>query len=120
MSQPILGDDFFRTNLLLVDIQQQCLVQVESLTSIPLWSTNISALGLNAIAVSDDNYALLLTQFPQISTPKFSQVFLKHGVQHHIPSSGLPINSQARRLSLEKLALAKKEFETMHEMEKWV
>ena len=37
----------------------------------------------------------------------------QHGVKHHIPTTGAPVQSRARRLDQEKLAVAKAEFEKL-------
>ena len=71
---------------------------------------------LNAISVDRDKYAMLLADFPLITIPQFSQVLTKHKIQHHIPTSETPNSSRARRLSPEKLTLAKQEFQKMLEM----
>ena len=114
--QPILGADFLWANLLLVDITRKKLVNAESFTSISLSKANVSTMTLNAISLYRDKYAMLLADFPLITTPQFSQVLPKHKVQHHIPTSRPLISSRARRLSLEKLTLAKQEFQKMLEM----
>ena len=38
---------------------------------------------------------------------------MKHGVRHYIPTSGRPVQSRARRLNPEKLAIAKAELEKL-------
>jgi hypothetical protein len=48
-----------------------------------------------------------------LTTPTFSFDSPKHGVQHRIPTTGFPVHSQARRLSPEKLKIAKDEFDTL-------
>ena len=116
VSQPILGTDFLQANSLLVDMTRKRLVNAESFTSISLSQTNVSAMTLNPISLYRDKYAMVLADFPLITIPQFSQVLPKHKVQHHIPTSGPLISSQARQLSPEKLTLAKQEFQKMLEM----
>ena len=116
VSKPLLGADFLRANSLLVDMQHYRLVNARSFTSTPLCKTNILAPRLNAISTSTNAYAQLLAEFSQISTPQFFQIQPKHNVQHFIVTQGPPVHSRARRLSPEKLALAKQEFNKMLDM----
>ena len=61
-------------------------------------------------------FSALLKEFPDILTPTFSNPTAKHGVVHYISTEGPPIHSRARRLPLEKLAIARDEFRTVEEM----
>ena len=115
VSKPLLGADFLRANFLLIDMQHYRLVNARSFTSTPLCKTNILAPRLNAISTSTNAYAQL-AEFSQISTPQFFQIQPKHNVQHFIVTQGPPVHSRARRLSPEKLALAKQEFNKMLDM----
>ena len=63
-----------------------------------------------------ERYRALLQDRPELTTPTFSLSTPKHGVKHHIVTKGPPVRSQARRLSPEKLAIAKEEFKTMLEL----
>ena len=60
--------------------------------------------------------AKLLAEFPKITTPQFSKPHPAHGVEHFIPTDSPPVHSRVRRLSPEKIALAKSEFHKMLEM----
>ena len=46
----------------------------------------------------------------------FSNATPRHGVEHHILTEGAPVFARTRRLSPEKLAYAKKEFDEMEAM----
>ena len=50
------------------------------------------------------------------ATPSFTIKEPSHGVRHHIPTSGAPVQSRARRLNPEKLAVAKAELEKLVEL----
>ena len=115
VTQPILGADFLCSNTLMVDVKGQRLVDPRTYTSLPLQVTNASAHGIHNV-VHDNNFSALLTKFPDILTPTFSNPTAKHGVVHYIPTDGPPIHSRARRLPPEKLAIARDEFRTMEEM----
>ena len=71
VNRPLLGADFLRANSLLVDVAGQQLVDAQSFTSIPLHRANASGLHLQAISASDNLYAKLLSEFPEITTPQF-------------------------------------------------
>ena len=115
VTQPLLGADFLCSNTLMVDVKGQRLVDPTTYTSLPLQVTNASAHGIHNVA-HDNNFSALLTEFPDILTPTFSNPTAKHGVVHYIPTEGPPIHSRARRLPPEKLAIARDEFRTMEEM----
>ena len=115
VTQPLLGADFLCSNTLMVDVKGQRLVDPTTYTSLPLQVTNASAHGIHNVA-HDNNFSALLTEFPDILTPTFSNPTARHGVVHYIPTDGPPIHSRARRLPPEKLAIARDEFRTMEEM----
>ena len=115
VSRPLLGADFLRSNSLLVDVKGKRLVDAASYHSVPLSSTRVTAPRLDAISSSTDQYDLL-AEFPDITTPNFIQSHTKHGVEHFITTKGPPVHARARRLSPDKLAAAKAEFNSMEAM----
>ena len=54
-----------------------------------------------------------MLQFPQILAPSLQNQVSKHGVEHHIVTSGPPVHSRPRRLTARKLALAQAEFQQL-------
>lgn len=121
VERPLLGADFLRHTGLLVDVRHKKLVNAETFASVPLKVSPITKtdvpLSLDEIAKKDDDpYAKLLNQFPSITSPNFNKPNVEHGVQHFVPTQGPPIHSRARRLSPEKLAAAKAEFQSMLDM----
>ena len=113
---PLLGTDFLHSNTPLIDLRGKQLVDTTTYHSTLLNSATASALHLNAISSSCKEYDFLLAEFPDITTPNFNQLSIKHGAEHLITTESPPIPSLARRLSPENLAIAKAEFKTM---EKW-
>ena len=99
VNRPLLGADFLRANSLLVDVAGQQLVDAESFTSIPLHRANASGLHLQAISASDNLYAKLLSECPEITTPQFSTASTKHGVEHFIPTKAPPVHARTRLLA---------------------
>ena len=116
VSCPLLGADFLRSNSLLVDLKGKRLVDAATYHSAPLQPSKFSAPRLDTISTSTNPYALLLVEFPDITTPNFTQSPTKHGVEHCITAKGPPVHDRARRLSPDKLAAAKAEFANMEAM----
>ncbi|TWW56016.1 Retrovirus-related Pol polyprotein from transposon 297 [Takifugu flavidus] len=46
----------------------------------------------------------------------FSSATAKHGVEHHVATTGAPVHARARRLDPAKLSIARAEFETMERL----
>ena len=61
----------------------------------------------------NDPYYKLLDSFPEILNPSFVPTEVKHGIKHHIPTSGHPVQSRARKLDAEKLRIAKQEIDKL-------
>ena len=110
---PLLGADFLRHHNLLVDIRGQRLIEADTYASTtcspmlhhlnwPWWS-------LPAISSAKSDY-------PELLQPTFSSATVRHGVQHHLTTSGPPVHARARRLAPDKLAIAKREFAEMEKM----
>ena len=66
--------------------------------------------------IDTNKYRKELIVFPEIWRPIFSCTTDSHGVQHYVPTTVPPVHAKARRLSLDKLAIAKKEFAEMESM----
>ena len=114
VNKPIIGADFIRAFNLLVDLTGRRLVQPDGPSSIKGVLRQVPSDICNIVrAVSTNDFEALLKSRPELSTPTFSFSAPKHGVQHHIVTNGPPVHAQARRLSPEKLAIAKAEFQTL-------
>ena len=117
VSRAILGADFLRAHSLLVDVKGQRLVNSTTFTSVSLsLGPSLTAPHLQAVSTNVEDYELLLSEFPEITVPNFSQPLVKHKVEHYIPTKGPPVFGRARRLPPDKLKLAKDEFRKMQEM----
>jgi cleavage and polyadenylation specificity factor subunit 1 len=116
--RPLLGADFLRRHHLLVDISGQRLIDAHTFHSYECAARNSHASATLAPVVSSaDPYSLLLHQhFPELLNPTFTLSTPAHGVHHHIPTSGRPVHSKARRLPPDKLQSAKNEFMEMERM----
>ena len=116
VSRPLLGADFLRANSLLVDVKGKRLVEAETYVSSPLCKAEALAPHLSTISQTSNEYSKLLSNFPEITTPKFATLPTKHGVEHFIKTTGPPISGRARRLPPDKLSAAKEEFNRMEAM----
>ena len=110
----MLGADFFCGNHLLIDVYTSHIIDATTYESVPVWHDHTPAPGLNTCAVSE--FADVLKEFPAVTHPQFSTGDVKHNVQHCIPTSGPPTHAKARRLSPEKLAIARREFNEMERL----
>ena len=116
MNRPILGADFIINNSLVIDLKGKRLLSPNK-ASVLMTSSNSSIPVSGLSATPHNKYSeLLLKMFPGILTPNFDSKTNKHGVEHHIITTGPPVHSRARRLDSEKLETAKAEFLKMEEM----
>ena len=101
VDRPILGADF--------PLRAHRLPQ-----PIPAANPNPQASNLfTALLSTPGPYRELLNDFPELLGSSFSDLDPKHGVEHHIQTTGPPVFSKAGRLNPTKLAIAKVEFESM-------
>ena len=112
---PILGADFLSRYGLAVDLRSRRLLDLSSHDGIRLRKSASATLGLHT--VHTDNIGQILTmEFPELLTPSFRTATAKHGVQHFIETTGPPPFAKARRLTPDKLAIAKKEFKLLEDL----
>ena len=111
VNRPMLGADFFCTNHLLIDVFTNHIIDAETYENIPIGHDTALAPGLNAC--TENEFANILKEFPTVTQPQFSAANIKHGVEHFIPTTGPPTHAKARRLSPDKLAIARREFAEM-------
>jgi hypothetical protein len=110
---PILGVDFLRHHRLAVDAATGQLVSTDTMMRL---STSLAeAVGELAyiLSLTPPSYCLLFSEFPDVVNPSRTFSRPKHGVEHHIITSGRPVTSRFQRLDTGKLEAAKKEFEQM-------
>ncbi|XP_059361850.1 uncharacterized protein LOC132101153 [Carassius carassius] len=65
---------------------------------------------------ASDDFQRLLASFPALTQPTFSSSTVKHGVEHHLATTGPPVYARAWRLDPTKLAVAKAEFANMERL----
>ena len=114
VNRPILGADFLRANSLLIDLSGKRLIHSGTYTSVQLAMSQHSAPHISVVSENEPNeFSKLLSERPNLTTPTFSNASTKHGIEHHITTTGPPVHAHARRLPPEKLEVAKAEFDNM-------
>ena len=116
VTQPILGTDFLCHHHLLVDMSHRRLMDAKTFETIRVSAAPDYTSCVHTIRDSNDNFERLLMEHPALLCPTFCSALPAHGVQHHIPTAGPPVHARARRLSPEKLAIARQEFAQMEQM----
>ena len=110
----ILGADFLAKNYLAPNHRDATLIDLKDYSTLPAeHARGFKSVPINFINQIEDPYYSLLDKYPEIVTPSFTIKEPQHGVKHHIPTTGQPIQSRARRLNPEKLAVAKAELEKL-------
>lgn len=116
VSRPILGADFIINNGLVVDLKGKRLISPSKFSVLLTSSDNPSPVSGLSTAPHNQYSELLLKKYSDILTPSFDSDSNKHGVEHHIVTTGPPVHAHARRLDPEKLEAAKAEFKRMEQM----
>ena len=111
----MLGADFFCSNHLLIDVYTRHIVDAETYESVPLKHDTGLISGLNTCLVNSE-FDDVIKDFPSVTLSCFSSFNVQHGVEHYIPTSGPPTYARARRLSPDKLAIARREFAEMEKL----
>ena len=110
----ILGADFLANFYLAPNHRDQNIIDLNDFSIIDA-ETDVTSetCRVNFVGEKDSPYYRLLDEYPSLMTPSFTPKEVKHGVRHYIPTSGRPVQSRARRLNSEKLAIAKAELEKL-------
>ncbi|GFQ75573.1 gag-pol polyprotein [Trichonephila clavata] len=111
---PIIGADFSENFGLLVDLKRRKLI--DSVTAISISGISAATDIISVKLISGDTYYhRLLSNFPDLIklTPRRKQAC--HNTVHYIETTGPPIHSKPRRLSLKIYEAVKHEFQFMLE-----
>lgn len=106
VKQPILGVDFLRHFGLLVDVCRTTQLTVQGITT-----SNTSQQSSLPPTTPPNEFLDLLSRFPTVTQPSFSDGSVKHEVQHYIQTTDLPVAARMCRLAPERLKIARQEFE---------
>ncbi|CAH8676919.1 unnamed protein product [Schistosoma rodhaini] len=110
---PILGADFLSSYNLLVDVKKRKLI--DSCTKLQVHGIQ-SHYHIHSIKIDtpvNDVFANILSKFPKLTKPDYSENTIQHSVVHRIITKNQPVSARPRRLPPDKLAVAKAEFEHM-------
>ena len=114
VKQPILGADFLRHYNLLVDMAHNCLTDAVTHLQVQGVTTTVTSPSPTLLSRNPKNdFEALLSRFPEVVQPTTKEQPIKHGVTHHITTTGPPVSARFRRLPPERLKVAKREFEHM-------
>ena len=119
VSQPLLGSDFLAQHNLLVDVARRRLISADTFNYVQLQTNTDPVHQLNVCSTPNDKYSGIITEYADVFKPELRQQHTakpKHGIFHHIPTTGPPVHSRFRRLNPQKLAAAKSAFNEMESM----
>lgn len=110
VTSPIVGADFLRFYDLLIDLRRNRLI--DNNTSGHPTPLNFSQLSAVEVKTADPFHDILC-EFVDITKMTPYGTTTKSTIYHRIETTGQPVHSRARRLSPEKLAAARAEFDTL-------
>ena len=115
VQQSILGADFLSAFYLAPNHRDGSILDLHTLETLPTAVAYDVAMNVaNPVNHVTNPYYQLLEQYPSITSQSFTSLKQpKHGVRHYIPTTGRPVQSRARRLAPDKLAIAKAEFDKL-------
>ena len=119
VSQPLLGSDFLAQHNLLVDVARRRLISADTFNYVQLQTNTDPVHQLNVCSTPNEKYSGIITEYAEVFKPELRQQHTakpKHGIFHHIPTTGPPVHSRFRRLNPQKLAAAKSAFNEMESM----
>ena len=107
----ILGLDFLTHFAMSIDLHRGLLIHSGVSTQFSTATSSIS--GVNVVR-SESSFLRILRESPEITDVNLASCTTKHGVEcYNINTSGPPIRTPPRRLSPEKLRVAKQYFDVM-------
>ncbi|GFW50058.1 hypothetical protein TNCV_2316401 [Trichonephila clavipes] len=109
----IIGADFLQKFQLLIDLHNRKLI--DGVTNLSIKGEVATIQENNDLSTVNraSKYFNLLKSYPDLSKPNLVNRVVKHGVKHHILTTGQPVYSKARQLAPDKSKLAKQEFQFM-------
>ncbi|GFT51933.1 hypothetical protein TNCV_1226491 [Trichonephila clavipes] len=109
----IIGADFLQKFQLLIDLHNRKLI--DGVTNLSIKGEVATIQENNDLSTVNraSKYFNLLKSYPDLTKPNLVNRVFKHGVKHHILTTGQPVYSKARQLAPDKSKLAKQEFQFM-------
>ena len=117
LHKKLLRADFLVHHHLLVDIAGQRLFVADSYSTTPLCRD--PATHINVCNNESTPYSSLISEYADVFKPELRQHHgtpAKHGIFHHISTTGTPVHSRFRRLNPQKLSAVKASFAEMERM----
>ena len=116
--QAILGADFLAHAYLAPNHRDGTLIDLRDYSVLKAnFETEAEPIRINHVSQANDPlYQMLDQKYPNLSNPTFRVKEVDHGVLHYIPTEGPPVQSRARKLAPEKLAVAKAELDKLVEL----
>ncbi|BES94023.1 Reverse transcriptase (RNA-dependent DNA polymerase) [Nesidiocoris tenuis] len=115
VTHPIIGADLLLHQGLLLDFKDRKLIdRSQHCTSVAV--ADLPSLGLSAVNKQSPFWDLLSSYTDLISDEPMTKAQVKHDTEHFIETKGPPVTACARRLSPEKLAAAKADFEALQKL----
>lgn len=115
VKQPILGADFLANHKLLIDLNGRRLIDQITNLKVSGYISQSNEPTIKTI-VEQCPYYDLLSKFPDLTKPVSYKEIPKHGVCHHIETTGSPVHARARQLPPDRYVKAKNEFRIMQEL----
>lgn len=113
---PIIGADFLSHYNLTVDVRAKALRDETTSLSVCGVRASSETTAISMLPPAPSPFEAILSEFPGITKPSPTTSAVKHGVTHHIKTSGPPVFCRPRRLAPEKQRIARQEFDHMLEM----
>ncbi|GFQ65338.1 uncharacterized protein TNCT_172561, partial [Trichonephila clavata] len=111
---PVIGSDFLAHFGLLPDCKHKLLLDRITSLSIRGQSTNYSTLSIKIISGESTPYDHILKEYPTLTRLAGTLRNVSHSTVHHIRTTlGPPVFCRPRRLTPERMKIAKAEFEAM-------
>ncbi|GFT86668.1 hypothetical protein TNCV_1251331 [Trichonephila clavipes] len=109
----IIGADFLHKFQLLIDLHNRKLI--DGVTNLSIKGEVATIQENNDLSTVNraSKYFNLLNSYPDLTKPNLVNRAVKHGVKHHILTTGQPVYSKARQLAPDKLKLATQEIQFM-------
>jgi hypothetical protein len=115
VDQPILGADFLAKHDILVDLKEARLVDKYTTAKTRGFCRPSEAPNVKVIETEND-YFLLMKDFPELFRPSSQKRPVKHNTVHYIPTKeGQPLHDKFRRLCPDKLKAANEMFKKMED-----
>jgi len=114
VSRSIIGADFLHYFGLLVDVRRHRLVDPTDKRTVTCAVTSATSLNAPLFAVARArDWDALLQDFPSVTRESPVPESFRHGVEHVLQTTGPPLFARPRRLTPDRLTIARRDFDLM-------